>query len=92
MDTISQAGATETYIICDDIEAYRPLGTVPNYHCIVANDIATQSETLSYTHIASQLRELINKRKLQKTNIYTPTATVSADIEKICNYCNNVKR
>ena len=89
-DESSRAGATKAYITCDEIKADRLLGTLPEYYRMVANNIATQTEKLTYTHVSSQLRELIVK-KPQKQTTEVPNATAFAVQEKICNYCKNKK-
>lgn len=96
---LTPAAVLHTMTRSDSFKAQRLLGSLSEYHRLIVNNIATQSESLSYSAVASQLRELVTSssrprrgNRLQEEEDYSqPTAFGARASEKICNYCRSKK-
>jgi hypothetical protein len=73
------------------MKAITLLESFPDYYKVVINNIATQQENLSFSHV-SQVRTLITKRsnEAKKENTSSTPAAFSAQ-QKFCTNCRKKK-
>jgi hypothetical protein len=92
-DISKAVGVLALFTKCDEMKAITLLESFPDYYKVVINNIATQQENLSFSHVSSQVRTLITKRpnEAKKENTSSTPAAFSAQ-QKFCTYCRNKKK